>query len=129
MSEQTFEATRAFITTAPAEQVELIAAALRSRRLALRPAPADAVASATATSYLVKITRPGDRVKFDRIRPLYLKGLTGMVVNVRVSRVDVEHDAESTRKLAATKQTRYEVPAGATSFMIHGVHETSYDIL
>ncbi|MEV4559021.1 hypothetical protein AB0K51_18815 [Kitasatospora sp. NPDC049285] len=127
MSDQTVEATRAFIATATAEQVELIAAALRSRRLTLRPAPADA--AATRTSSLVQIARPGDRVKIDRIRPQYLKGLTGTVIHVRVSRVNIELDAESTRKLAATKQTRFEIPAGATSYVIEGVHPSSYDIL
>ncbi|WP_051710247.1 hypothetical protein [Streptomyces sp. NRRL S-350] len=127
MSEQTFETARAFISTATAEQVELIAATLRSRRLALRPAPANAVA--TRTSSMVEIASPGDRVKIDRIRPQYLKGLTGTVIHVRVSRVNIELDAESTRKLAATKQTRFEVPEGATSFVIEGVHPSSYDIL
>ncbi|MEU3497590.1 hypothetical protein ABZ747_29375 [Kitasatospora cineracea] len=127
MSDQTFEATLASITTATAEQVEAIAAALRTRRLALRPASADT--TATRTAHLVKITLLGDRVQFDRIRPKYLVGLTGAVVNTRVSRVDVELDTESTRKLAASKQTRYSVPAEATSFVIHGVHESSYNIL
>ncbi|GAA2802931.1 hypothetical protein GCM10010441_29570 [Kitasatospora paracochleata] len=121
-----FETARAFISTATAEQVELIAAALRSRRLALRPAPAE---MATRTSSMVQIASPGDRVRIDRIRPQYLKGLTGMVIHARVSRVDIELDAESTLKLAATRQTRFEVPAGATSFVIEGVHPTSYDIL
>ncbi|MEU6972878.1 hypothetical protein AB0A71_35220 [Kitasatospora aureofaciens] len=132
MSDQTFEATHAFISTATAEQVELIAAALRSRRLALRPAPADAVATHTTsihTTSIVQIARPGDRVQIDRIRPQYLKGLTGTVIHVRVSRVNIELDAESTRKLAATKQTRFEVPAGATSYVIEGVHPSSYNIL
>ncbi|MFE0461861.1 hypothetical protein ACFW1A_21695 [Kitasatospora sp. NPDC058965] len=127
MSEQTFEATRAFIATASAEQVELIAAALRSRRLALRPAPADT--TATSTSSLMKIARLGDSVQIARIQPQYLSGLTGTVINTRVTRVDIELDAKSTRKLARAKQTRFEVPAGATSFVIHGVHLNSLDIL
>ncbi|MFE4601124.1 hypothetical protein ACFRKE_09720, partial [Kitasatospora indigofera] len=112
-----FETARAFVPTATAEELDTLASLIRQRHLALRPASATAT-----TATLVRMVRVGDRVRLHKVKPKYLNGMTGLVVETRTTRVDVELDTASTQKLAQTRQTSFDVPAGATSFLLTGVH-------
>ncbi|MFI7089528.1 hypothetical protein ACIBUR_38825 [Streptomyces anulatus] len=99
-------------TTLHASQPDLdrIASAIKQRSLALREARAASVSE-------------GSLVRLGRIKPKYLVGLTGKVVDVRhgkVTRVVVEFDPASTEKLRYSS-SRTLVPEGVERYSMDGI--------
>ncbi|WP_030277110.1 hypothetical protein [Streptomyces sp. NRRL B-24484] len=119
MSTTTFETAAAFVAEADSvDQLRTLRALCEERIARLSPRP-------ESTATMVRIPSVGERVRLQKIRPQYLIGLTGIITDARRTRVDVALDAESTARLAATRQTRFAVPPGATTFLIEGAHVAS----
>lgn len=63
----------------------------------------------------------GASVEVDGVRPKYLNGLRGTVASITGQRVTVTLDADSTRRLSYTRQTKFYVPVGADSYDLSGL--------
>ena len=96
------------VVHASADDLARLAAAIRRRHAAL---------TATRTATLTT----GVTVRLVAIRPEYLRGLTGRIVEIARERATVALDTDSTERLRDADQTRCRVPLDATGFEVPGV--------
>ncbi|MEX5635569.1 hypothetical protein [Parafrankia sp. FMc2] len=85
-----------------------LAATIKQRRTALA-----SIRTATLTT--------GATVRIANIKPKFLDGLTGRIVQIDGTHATVALDADSTDRLRHTSQSRYIMPTETTSFDLRGI--------
>ncbi|MEX5711858.1 hypothetical protein AB1484_27085 [Parafrankia sp. FMc6] len=103
-------ATDFVLSHATDDDLTRLAAAIKQRRTALA-----SIRTATLTT--------GATVRIANIKPKYLDGLTGRIVQIdgKHATVALDADADSTDRLRYTSQSRYIMPTEATSFDLRGI--------
>ena len=102
-------ATEFVLAHATDEDLDRVMSAINQRRSAL-----SAVRSAS-----VKV---GTSVRIDKIRPAYLKDLTGKIVRIEREHATIALDEASTERLRNRRGTRFFIMPDVTSYELSGVH-------